>query len=45
MDMRPDLLDLAEKEESDEGSYEPGWYTILKENAEAAGRTEATQTA
>jgi hypothetical protein len=42
MDLRPDVVDLL-KEESDEESYEPGWYTILRETAEAAATPDTTE--
>ena len=47
MDRRPDLLDLADQEkaeEENEASYEPGWYSILKEAAQASERETAPQT-
>jgi len=40
MDLRPDILDLADQDERDEESYEPGWYSILKESALAATNVE-----
>jgi len=31
MDVRLDLLDLVEDDESNDAAYEPGWYSVLKE--------------
>jgi hypothetical protein len=43
MDPRPDVVDLGDEEESDEASYEPGWYTVLKESAPATPQADTTE--
>ena len=43
MDLRPDLVDLADDEHdgADESSYEPSWYLFLKQSTQAAAKAEA----
>lgn len=43
MDPRTDMVDLVDEEDSDEASYEPGWYTILKESAIAPAEADTTE--
>jgi hypothetical protein len=40
MDVRLDLLDLVDPDENDtdESAYEPGWYSVLKELADASSQ-------
>jgi len=39
MDVRLDLLDLVgDEDESDDSAYEPGWYSVLKELADASSQ-------
>jgi hypothetical protein len=42
MDVRMDLLDLVgrDEDETNDSAYEPGWYSVLKELADASGEAD-----
>jgi hypothetical protein len=41
MDVRLDLLDLVrDEDETDDSAYEPGWYSVLKELANASTQAD-----
>jgi hypothetical protein len=45
MDLRVDIRDLIDDEETDDSAYEPSWYSVLKELASAPAWEEAPQRA
>jgi hypothetical protein len=45
MDIRLDVLDLIDEDETDDSAYEPGWYSVLKDLSSAPAWDEAPRRA